>query len=219
MEKSLPPGIPPEPSGWGKALLAAGLLLVLVLGFLQLYPVQNFFFPSKYQAIKLKLVRKECRKINKGLASLQTQVDILTRLRDQTDQPTPTHLNRALSDPASSAPAGGPRSAMELSWQSGIHAAKKKRVYVARKLNYIEMIVKSMHQAVITSCSAEGFGSATCTVESGKIGQQILEIQTRWRIYNDRLIDLSKKLEKLEEYGRIPQAKTSSEIKKYESRL
>jgi len=200
-------------------LLAAGLLLIFVLGFLQLYPVQNFFFPSNYQKIKLKLVRKECRKINKGLASLQTQVDNLTRLRDQADQPAPIPLNRDLAKPASPRPAAGARSPLELSWQSGMLAAKKKRVYVSRKLNYIEMILKSMDQAVKTSCSTDGFGSSTCTVESGKIGRQILEIQTRWRTYNDRLVDLSKKLAELEEYARSPQAKTSSNTKKDESRL
>jgi hypothetical protein len=213
MKKSLSPGIPPKPSGWGKLLLAAGLFLVFVLGLLQLYAVQNFFFPGNYQVIKLNLVRKDCLKMDKGLTSLQTQIDNLTRLRDQTAQLTLIPSNRALANSSSPASADGARSHPELSWQSMIHAAKKKRVYVARKLNYIEVILKSMDRALNTPCSANGSTSSTRTFESGKTCQQILAIQALLRTYNDRLTDLSKKLEKLEEYGRSPQAKTRLDIK------
>jgi hypothetical protein len=211
MEISLPPGIPPKPFGWGKLLLAAGLLLVFVLGLLQVYAVQNFFFPGYYQAIKLNLVRKECLKIDKGLASLRTQVDNLTRLRDQTAQLTLIPSHRALAS-ASPAPADGPWSNRESSWQSMIHAAKKKRVYVARKLNYIEVTLRSMDQALNTPCAADGSTSSTRTAENGKTCQQILETQARLRTYNDHLTDLSKKLEKLQESGTSPQAKTRFDI-------
>ena len=213
MKKSHPPGIPPKPSEWGKLLLAVGLLLVFVLGLLQLYPVQNFFFPGKYQAIKLNLVRKECLKIEKGLASLQTQVDNLTRLRDQTAQLTLIPSNRALANSSSPAPALGPSSNPELSWQSMIHAAKKKQVYVARKLNYIEVILKSMYRALKTPCSANGSTSSSRTGEHGKICQQILEIRPLLQTYNDQLNDLSKKLEKLKESGKSPQANTRFDVK------
>jgi hypothetical protein len=94
-----------------------------------------------------------------------------------------------------------------------IHAAKKKRVYVARKLNYIEVILKSMDRVLKTPCSANGSASSPCTAENGKTCQQILEIRALLRPYNDRLTDLSKKLEKLEEYGASPQAKTRFDIK------
>jgi len=211
MKKSLPPGIPPKPSGWGKLLLATGLLVVFVLGLLQLYPVQHFFFPGKYQAIRLNLVRKECRKIDKGLASLQTQVDNLTRLRDRTAQLTLSPSNRALATP-SPTPADGARSNPASSWQSMIHAAKKKRVYVARKLNYIEVILKSMDRALNTPCSADGSPSSSRTGENGKTCQQILEIRALLRTACDRLTDLSKKLEKLQESGTSPQAKTRFDI-------
>ena len=211
MKKSLPPDIPPKPSGWGKLLLAAGLLLVFVLGLLQLYPVQNFFFPGKYQAIRLNLVRKECWKIDKGLASLQTQVDNLTRLRDQTAQLTRSPSDRALAT-SSPGPADGARSNPASSWQSMIHAAKKKRVYVARKLNYIEVMLRSMDQALKTPGAADGSPSSGRTGENGKIRQQILEIRALLRTYNHRLTDLSKKLEKLPESGMSPQAKTRFDI-------
>jgi hypothetical protein len=207
MKKSLPLGIPPKPSGWGKLLLAAGLLVVFVLGLLQVYTVQNFFFPGKYQTIKLNLVRKECLKIDEGLASLRTQVDNLTRLRDQTAQLTLIHSNRALAT-SPPAPADGARSNPESSWQSMIHAAKKKRVYVARKLNYIEVTLKSMDGALNTPCSADGSPSSTRPAENSKTCQQILEIQALLRTYNDHLTDLSKKLEKLKESGTSPQTKT-----------
>jgi hypothetical protein len=213
MQKSLPPGIPPKPSRWGKWLLAAGLLLVCVLGWLQLYPVQNFFFPGKYQTMKLNLVRKECLKIEKGLTSLQTQVDNLTRLRNPTAQLTLIPSNRALADFSSPAPADGARSNPESSWQSMIHAAKKKRVYVTRKLNYIETILRSMSRAINTPCAADGSTASTCSVERGKIYQQILEIRARLRAYNDRLTDLSTKLDKLEESAMIPPAKTRFDAK------
>ena len=212
MKKSLAPNLPPKPFGWGKLLLAAGLLVVFVLGLLQVYAVQDFFFPGYYQAIKLNLVRKECLKIDKGLASLRTQVDDLARLRDQTAQLTliPSHQGSAT---ASAAPADGARSNRESSWQSMIHAAKKKRVYVARKLNYIQVTLKSMDQALRTPGAADGSTSSTRTAENGKTYQQILKIQARLRTYNDHLADLSKKLETLQESGTSSQAKTRVDIK------
>jgi hypothetical protein len=213
MKKSPSPGPRLKPSGWGKLLLAASLLLVFVVGALQLYEVQEFLFPGKYHAIKLNLISREYFKIHQGMTSLQAQVDYLSRLQKQQGQPNLVPAGRSPAKDAEPSPADEARLTVEPSWPSLIHAAKKKRVYVARKLNYINVILKSMHLALEAQISDNRSGASTRKLEIEKTLQQIGEDQARWRIYNDRLNDLSQKLGKLVEWGQSPSTKTVSDIK------
>jgi hypothetical protein len=190
-----------KPSEWGKLLLAAGLLLVFVMGSMQLYEVQNFFFPGKYHAIKLNLINKEYFKIRQGLAALQAQVDHLSKLPKQPGQANLVPVGRSAVKGAAPLPDDNARFSAGLSWPSLIHAAKKKRVYVARKLVYLDMILKSMHRSLETQLSDRGRAS-TRKPEIERTLQQIREDRARWRIYHARLNDLSQRLEKLEE--RVP---------------
>jgi hypothetical protein len=207
MKKSPPPVLPRNRSEWGKWLLAAGLLLVFILGLLELYPVQNFLFPGKYHTIKLNLIRKECWKIQGGLASLQAQIDNLTRLKGQPGQGDLINSSQASANPAS------PRAEVpESSWPSLIHAAKKKRVYVARKLNYVGRVLNSMQRSLKPPQSDNG-GASPLKAASANPLQQIQEIQTRLQTYNDRLHDLSKKLGKLTESSPSPSTRTITDIK------
>jgi len=214
MRKNLLPGPCLNPSSWGKLLLAAGLLLVFVQGLLQLYEVQNFFSPDKYHAIKLNLIRKECFKIDRGLTSLQGQLNILTRLQQPRAQPDLVPSSRPLSDSSSLLPADGARCYPDSSWQAAIHAAKKKRVYVARKLNHLNLILQSMHRDLEAKLSDIGSGSSARKPEKEKTLEQIREIRAIWQTYNDNLNDLSIRLEKLAECSSSPQANTISQNKK-----
>jgi hypothetical protein len=181
---------------WRKLLLAASLLFVFVTGSMQLYEVQNFFFPGKYHAIKLKLIHKEYSKIRQGLTSLQAQVDYLSRLQNQ-GKPNLIQVDRSSVPGTSSRPNDNARFTHGLAWPSLIHAAKKKRVYVARKLNYIDMILESMQRSLKAQLPNDGQAS-TRKLEREKILQQIRKDRTRWQIYHDKLDELSEKLGKLE---------------------
>lgn len=197
MKKSLSPGRRLKPSEWGKLVLAASLLLVFVMGALQLYEVQSFLFPGKYHAIKLNLIRKEYFKIHQGLVSLQSQVGYLSKLQKPGGQSNLVPVDRSLTKGAAARPATEARFTPELAWPSLIHAAKKKRVYVARKLNYINMILKSMQRSLKAQLSDDGKAS-TRKLEIEKTLQQIRKDRTLWRIYHDKLDELSEKLGKLE---------------------
>jgi hypothetical protein len=197
MKRSLSPGRRLKPSEWGKLLLAASLLLVFVMGALQLYEVQSFLFPGKYHAIKLNLIRKEYFKIHQGLTSLQSQVDYLCKLQKPGGQSNLVPVDRSLTKGASARPATEAPFTPELAWPSLIHAAKKKRVYVARKLNYINMILKSMQRSLKAQLS-DNSKASTQKPEMEKKLRQIPEELARWRIYHDKLDELSEKLGKLE---------------------
>jgi hypothetical protein len=212
MKKSLSPGRRLKPSEWGKLLLAASLLLVFVMGALQLYEVQSFLFPGKYHAIKLNLIRKEYFKIHQGLTSLQSQVDYLCKLQKPRGQPNLVPVGRRLAKEAAPSPATEARFTPEPAWPSLIHAAKKKRVYVARKLNYIEVILKSMQRSLRAQLSDKGKAS-TQKSEMEKTLRQIRQEQARWRIYDDQLNKLSQTLVKLEERGQGSSTKIVSDIK------
>ena len=185
MRKNLLPGLNLNPSSWGRLLLAAGLLLVFVQGLWQLHEVQNFFSPGKYHAAKLNLFKTEYLKIDQGLTALQDQLTVLTLMQKA----------RAHSDPAPSHQALRPRP--DPSWQAAIHAAKKKRVYVARKLNHLGLILQSMQQDLEAQLSDPGPESAARKPRVEKTLEQIRESRALWQTYEDRLEDLSIKLNKI----------------------
>jgi hypothetical protein len=208
MRKNLFPGPRLNLSSWGPLLLAAGLLLVFVQGLLQLYAVQNFFFPDKYHAIKLNLIRKEYVKIGQGLTALQDQLTILTMLQQTRVQPNLVPSSQPLSDPASPLPADNSRCSSDSAWQVALHTAKKKRVYAARKLNHLRLILQSMQQDLEAKLSNLGSGASARKPELEKALQQIREVRKLWQTYNDNLNDLSIKLTKIAECNNRSQAST-----------
>jgi hypothetical protein len=209
MRKKILPGPRLNPSHWAKLLLAAGLLLVCVQGLLQLYEVQNFFFPNKYYEIKLNLIKKESAKISQGLTSLQNQLNMLTRLQELRAQRDLAPSSRALSDFSSPQPAVGAPCNSDSSWQAAIHAAKKKQVYVARKLKYLRLILQSMHRGLEAKLSNIGPGASVRKSGVEETLRQIQEIQALWQSYNDNLDDSSIKLKKLTECSINSQQKQS----------
>jgi hypothetical protein len=195
MRRNLLPGLSLNPSSWGRLLLAAGLLLVFVQGLLQLHVVQNFFSPDKYQAIKLDLISKEYPKIDQALTSLRDQLITLTRLQKTRVQPDPVPSTR----PLSASPGADARGYPDSSWQAAIHAAKKKQVYAARKLNHLGHILQSMQRDLEAKLSDIGPESSARKPGMEKTLQQIRENRTLWQTYNDNLNDLSIKLKEIVE--------------------
>jgi hypothetical protein len=201
-----------KPSEWRKLLLAASLLFVFVMGSMQLYEVQNFFFPGKYHAIKLNLINKEYFKIRQGLTSLQAHVAHLSRLQNQPGKPNLVPAGRSSAPGASPHPDDNARLTSGDSWPSLMHAAKKKRVYVARKLNYIDVVLKSMRRSLEAQLSESGRASARKPEIEKTLGQ-IRNDRARWRIYDGRLNELTQTLAKLEERGSSSSTKIVSDIK------
>ena len=197
MRKNLLPDLNLNPSKWGRLLLAAGLLLVFVQGFLQLYEVQNFFFPGRYQAAKLNLIKKEYRKIDQGLTSLQNQLTTLMMMQKARANSDPVSPSRPLPAVPSPPLAADARCSPDSSWQAALHAAKKKRVYAARKLNHLGLILQSMQQDLEAQLSTLGPESSTRKPRMEKTLQQIRESRALWQTYDGNLNDLSIKLEKI----------------------
>lgn len=206
MRKILFPGPRLNLSKWGPSLLAAGLLLVFVQGLLQLYAVQNFIFPGQYQANKLNLIRKEYGKIGKRLTSLQEQVTILMTLQPAPTQPDPVPFSRPSSASPSPLPAAEARCSPDSAWQAALQAAKKKRVYAARKLNHIALILQFMQKDQEARLANPGSGSSARKREMERTLQEIRESRALWQTYDDNLNDLSIKLEKIIECSSNQQA-------------
>jgi hypothetical protein len=168
-----------NPLRWGKVLLAAGLLLVAISGVLQLQEVQAVFFPGHYHAAELYLIRHECGMIDKGLIALRAD---MVRLQDLCSASRSGVEVRPPVNPA---------------WPATLHTAKKDRVYVARKLKYIEIMLQSMQQAI-----ERQFSFPDAVPVDGKPGMektlvQIQEIRARCRIYESELQEVSQKLQQL----------------------
>jgi hypothetical protein len=197
MRKYLPHGPGLNPSNWGKLLLTAGLLLVFVQGLSQLYAVQHFFFPGKYQTTKLHLISKEYGKINRGLTALRGQLTVLAAMPPARGKPGLAPSNRALSPSPPLSPGADARGAPDSSWLAELHTAKKQQVYVARKLNHIGRILQSMQQNLETRLATPGPGSAAQKPEMEKLLGQIRESRALWKTYDDTLHDLSTKLAKM----------------------
>ncbi len=197
MKKIHLPGIHLNPSRYGKSLLAIGLLLVFVLGLSQVYEVQSFFFPGRYQEQKLHLIEGECLKIKKGLQSFRAEIDKLKTLRENRAQLPAAPPGRKLSlSPSSQAAAGG-RLTPELPWQSTLQAAKKARVYVARKLPLIDTQLKCLQRSLELQGADIGSAAAPAKSEIDQTLQRVQENRACWQAYNDRLDELSDQLNKL----------------------
>jgi hypothetical protein len=210
MKENHLPGPPRDPSKWGKWLLAVGLLVVAVQGTYNLYEIHSVFFPGVYHATELNLINKESIKVERTLYDLNTLLNKLQRL-----SPNPGHVQ-----PAPTGQSSGSGSSLSLQgeplrldpvWEDTLFVAKKKRVNVARKLNYIDVILKSMQRSLEAQLSDSGRAS-TRKAEVEKTLQQIREEGARWRNYGDRLNDLSQKLDKLEGRDPSPTTKIVSDI-------
>jgi hypothetical protein len=208
MRKNLLPGLNLNPSSWGKLLLAAGLLLVFVQGLLQLYAVQNFFFPGRYQTAKLQVINKEYRKIAQSLTSLQDKLTVLTLMQKARAPSHPVPSSPPVSAVPSPLLAADARSSPDSSWQAAVHAAKKKWVYAARKLNHIGLILQSMQQDLEARLSNIGPGASARKSRLEKTLQQIRESRALWQTYEDNLHDLSIKFNKIIECSSNQQAIT-----------
>ena len=206
MRKNLLPGLKLNPASWGRLLLAAGLLLVFVQGLWQLYEVQNFFSPHQYQAARLDLFKKEYRKIDQGLTSLQDQLTVLTMMQKARGHSDPGSSNRPASTVPSALPAAEARCSPDPAFQAAVHAAKKKRVYAARKLNHLGRILPSMQQALEAQLSDTGSASSARKLRMTQTLQQIRESRALWQTYEDRLHDLSVTLDKIVGCGGNQQA-------------
>ncbi|MFZ5448387.1 MAG: hypothetical protein ACOZFS_07100 [Thermodesulfobacteriota bacterium] len=132
---------------WGKLLLASGLLLFFVAGFVQLYEVQTWLSPGKYYDIQINLIREDFAKIEKGLKSLRTEVEKLNGLCMplESSNPHPSGLSLAGSPAPQSGNCVQPNS--DPVWQAALHAAKKDRVFVVRKLKYIDAKLQSLQRS------------------------------------------------------------------------
>jgi hypothetical protein len=178
-------------SNWGKALLAAGLLLVAAAGVLQLQEVQAVFFPGRRHAIELKVIRHECAMIDKGFIALRADVTKLQGLCAKTSQ----------SEPGAPSPSPQPAARVqpdtEPAWPITLHTAKKDRVYIARKLKYIDIMLKSMQQAVERQQASYAGTLVHSKPEMEKTLGQIQEIRARCQIYANELRSLSERLNQL----------------------
>ncbi len=183
---------------WGKLLLPAGLLLVAVAGFLNLYEVQVVLFPGNYHATKLKLIRMECNFIEKGLIALQTKVAELNAFCVTTKRLTPIPTSPSSAGVALPQSHNDERITSKADW-APLYAAKKKRVYVARKLRYIDAMLQAMQRAIEQQSTSHNVSLAKKRFDLEKTLPQIRKIRTRYQTYSSELDKLTEKLNQLED--------------------
>ena len=195
-----------DPSRWGKWLLAVGLLFVAVQGTYHLYGIRSFFAPGVYHATELNLINKDSIKIEHTLKDLEVLLNKLQRLSSTPGQavPNPSGALASVSLPDE------PRHP-DPAWGDTLFWAKKKRVNVARKLNYISVVLKSMQRSLEAQLSDSGRAS-TPKPEIEHNLQQIRENLANLRKYGDRLDELSEELKKLEGHGPSNSTKIVSDM-------
>jgi hypothetical protein len=187
MKTNFLPGI--SQVSWGRILFPISLLLIAIAGILQLYEVKALFFPESYYATELKLIRKECGMINKGFKSIRAEVDDLSVLcvssnPPETGAPPPPSAGSLLPQPATGMPT-------ILASSATLRAAKKKRVYVVRKLRYLNVF--TIYKSYSAKLSVIQLSERRPELEKSLL--QIREIQTRCNSYNIELNELSQKLD------------------------
>jgi hypothetical protein len=133
--------------------------------------------------------------INKGFISLRAEVDELSVLcvssnPSETGAPPPPSAGSLLPQPATGMP-----TILASDWSATLHAAKKRRVYVARKLRYLNAVLQSMQKSIQQKHVSHDTALSEKRPELEKSLLQIREIQTRCNSYNIELKELSQKLD------------------------
>jgi len=164
----------------GKVLLAGSLLLVAVGGVLELPSVQAVFFPGSYQASELKLARHECGMIATRLIALRADVAKLQKLAAAGPSSPPPDL------PVRAHPGPG--------WPAAFYKARKDRVYVLQKLNYINAKLKSMQGALARHPASAPAAGADQDPHLARTLGQIQQVQARCRKFAKELAELSEKI-------------------------
>ncbi len=186
-----------NPSRWGKWLLSASLLLVAILGFFQLYEIQEIFFPGQDYKTEIKLISKEYIIIDKELRKLPAMVYDLQKLRLATGPMCPGLVPSSSSSSTASASALGVPPGLGPGWDDELHAAKKKLVNVVRKLKYLDAKLKSMQLTVERQRSSQDATPVNGKPDMNKTLAQIQEFQARCHLYNDQVIEFSEKINQL----------------------
>jgi hypothetical protein len=185
-----------NPVTWGKWLLPASLLAVAIVGFFQLYAVQAVFFPGKYHRTQLRLINQEYSKIEEKLQDLERKVCDLQQLATMPEQLPPGSAERSSAGSATTPSAGEGRPNSSPGWQAALHAAKKERVYAARKLKQIDVILNSMQRALESQDATVSLGK----LEPEQTLAQIRLSRARYQLYVSQLKDLSEKLTTLAQH-------------------
>jgi hypothetical protein len=188
MKKIYPPSL--SHLGWGTVLLPISLLLIAVSGILQLYEVQAVWFPRNYHATQIDLIKKECIFIDKGFVGLRTGV---AKLEAFCASPKPSVAG---SSPPQSL--NGARITLDSAWPATLHAAKKNRVYVARKLKYIDAMLQSMQRAIEQQETSNDVALSHRRPDFARTLRRIQIIRTRCQTYSSELDRLTEKLNQLE---------------------
>jgi hypothetical protein len=164
----------------GQALLAGSLLLVAVGGLWELPSVQAVFFPGSYHAVELKLAQHECGMVASRLIALRSDVAKLQKL--------------ATAGPSAPPPDLAIRAHPGSGWPAALHKAKKDRVYVLQKLNYINAKLKSMQGALARQPVRAPVAGADQEPHLARTLGQIQQIQARCRKFAKELAELSEKI-------------------------
>jgi hypothetical protein len=201
MKNTLLPALIRDPARWGKWLFPAGLIVIAILGFLQLYRVQAVFFPEKYHENEMRLISKECAKIE---VNLQMMVLDLSDLKTLTAIPQETRSESVANPTSNPSGSAGDRQvgpALPPDCQAALRAVKKERVFAARKLLQLATILNAIQRDL----AAQDRASSLNTVHRDIILSQIHAFRVRCQVYDNKLRELSAELNKFAGYcGSLP---------------
>jgi hypothetical protein len=116
---------------------------------------------------------------------LQAQLHDLSRLQAQL--PAGPSATGSSSPPA----ARKPEVKADSTWAAKLHAAKKKRVYVARKLRYIDAILDSMQPALKFKLAQNPPRSPARRQALERTLRELQQVRSRWLVYDNDYQKLS----------------------------
>ena len=178
-----------------KLLLTAGLLIVLGQGLWQLPELQDYLFPVDHRALTLSRASKELPRIEGDLITLNKRLDYLTwfQAHNGPDQKVSADRLRAFPFSESIRPL-----APRFFWHTNIRLAHQNRLRVERKLRYLEGLLKNidLNEPVHPSQASLEIPSKTAAVSDSI--KQIQQLQDQCIHYNDKLMELTKRLAWLE---------------------
>jgi hypothetical protein len=176
-------------------LLTAGLLIVLGQGLWQLPEIHDYLFPVDHRALTLNRASKELPRIEGDLMTLKERLDYLTWFQADNgpDQKVSADRLRVFPFSESIRPL-----APRFFWHTNIRLAHQNRLRVERKLRYLEGLLKSIdaNPPMHPSQASPEIPAKTAAVSDSL--KQIQQLQDQCTHYHGKLMDLTKRLDWLE---------------------
>ena len=184
---------------WGRILLPAFLLIILIQGVMYLPEVRVGLFPEKIWQGRLRLVAKGCDQVKESLISLEAELAALNPSSELCFSPDRNYSGNGRTPDLSQVVINARASTAQNSFEKHYYLARKKFVHTEAKLKNLELVLDNLLFST-TSQRLDGIPYSG-NHDTVLIQEQIHALRQQCQQYANKLNICAKRLQKLRGYA------------------